>query len=155
MDEGPESVGLAALTRLPRFARQLRVGAGDYVGVLATQRYGGRTMDGNAITARECLMGTIVNQIRRRGYYLADLDPNPAQRLIDLRWAAQMAGRLIGCRTQTYASALGKRLPMKVTVVVAPVKPGREGFVFEGPVRSIVEDLLQLRVTDHSRRKSA
>lgn len=112
-------------------------------------------MDANAITARECLMGTIADQIRERGYYCADLAPNPPQALVDLRWAAQMAGRLIGCRTQTYASAVGKRLPMTITVVVAPVKPSREGSRLDARVRSIIEDLLQLRVSDHTARKSA
>jgi hypothetical protein len=112
-------------------------------------------MDVDAITARECLMGTIANQIRGRGYYFADLDPTPTQALIDLRWAAQMAGRLIGCRTETYASAVGRRVPMKITVVVAPVKPSGEGSGSDARVRSIVEDLLQLRVADHAARQSA
>lgn len=112
-------------------------------------------METDAITARECLMGMIVNQIRGRGYYVADVEPNPPQALVDLRWAAQMAGRLIGCRTETYASAVGRGLPMKITVVVAPVKPSREGSALDGRVRSIIEGLLQLRVPDHAARKSA
>jgi hypothetical protein len=112
-------------------------------------------MDADAITARECLVGTIADQIRERGYYAADLEPNPPQAVVDLRWAAQMAGRLIGCRTETYASAAGKRLPRRITVVVAPVKSSREGYGVDARVRSVIEDLLQLRVPDRAVRKSA
>lgn len=112
-------------------------------------------MDADAITAREHLMGMIADQIRDRGYYFADLAPNPPQALVDLRWAAQMAGRLIGCRTRTYASAVGQRVPMKIAVVVAPVDPSREGSRFDARVRGIIEDLLQLGVPDHAPRKSA
>lgn len=112
-------------------------------------------MDADAITARECLMGMIADQIRERGYYFAELAPNPPQILVDLRWAAQMAGRLIGCHTRTYASAVDKRVPMKITVVVAPVEPSREGSRFDARVRSTIEVLLQLGVPDHAARKSA
>jgi len=109
----------------------------------------------DAITARECLMGRIAEQIRAHGYFFADLDPNAPQALVDLRWAAQMAGRQIGCRTETYASAVGKCVPMKITVVVSPLGPSRDGPGSDARVRSIVEDLLQLRVPDPTALKSA
>ena len=115
----------------------------------------GAEMDVDAITARECLMGTITGQIRARGYFVAELDPNPPQALIDVRWAGQMAGRLIGCRTETYASGVGARVPRKITVVVAPVRPSRDGWGFDARVRSVVQDLLQLRTIDHPTRRSA
>jgi hypothetical protein len=117
----------------------------------------GVTVDADVITARESLMGKIVSQISDRGYYLADFDPGRPQALVDLRWAAQMAGRLIGCRTETHASAVGKRLSRKVTVVVVvvPANSNRDGWGFDARVRSIVEDLLRSKETDQAVEKSA
>lgn len=114
-------------------------------------------MDADAITARESLMGKIVSQISDRGYYFADVDPGRPQALVDLRWAAQMAGRLIGCRTETHASAVGKRVPRKVTVVVvvAPANANRDGWGFDARVKSIVEDLLRSKETGRAVEKSA
>jgi hypothetical protein len=109
----------------------------------------------DAITARECVMGRIAKQIRAHGYFFADLDPNAPQALVDLRWAAQMAGRQIGCRVETYASAAGRCVPMKITVVVAPLGPSPDGPGLDAPVRSILEDVLQLKVSDRTTLRSA
>src|SRR3954454_6370984 len=65
---------------------------------------------GNVIAARDCLVGRIVAELRSRGYYLAHIDSQAGQVLIDLRWAAQVAGRTVGRRTRTYASTVGKQL---------------------------------------------
>jgi hypothetical protein len=112
-------------------------------------------MERNAITARDSLMGRIVNQIRQRGYYIADVDPSPEQAFIDLRWAARMAGRVLGYRTETHTSALGGRLPMKITIVVTPPLSYREQATGPNQVRSIIEDLRRRRVREDSPPRSA
>jgi hypothetical protein len=70
--------------------------------------------------ARDVLIGTIVDEVRRCGYFLVYVDPHPFQRVIDLRWAAQNAGRALGRRLRTYTSAVGAQQKGLVSVVVAP-----------------------------------
>ena len=91
-----------------------------------------RTGD-DLIEGRECLVARIVEELGRQGYYLTHVGSHAGQALIDLRWAAQLAGRELGRRTRTYASTAGQRLPGMVTVIVAPVQirpsrsiPGRD-----------------------------
>jgi hypothetical protein len=76
--------------------------------------------DGEVADAREILIGTIVDEVRRYGYFLVYVDPHPFQRVIDLRWAAQNAGRALGRRLRTYTSAVGAQQKGLVSVVVAP-----------------------------------
>jgi hypothetical protein len=77
---------------------------------------------GDPLSAREALSARIVEQIRHHGYFVAHLDPQPHQDLIDVRWAAQAASRELGRRMRTYASAIGAQRPQKVTVVVTPIE---------------------------------
>jgi hypothetical protein len=72
------------------------------------------------LRAREALIDQIASQIADHGYFLTHLDPQSPQLLVDLRWAAQAAGRTLGRRTRTLASAVGAREPGKVSVLVAP-----------------------------------
>jgi hypothetical protein len=106
----------------------------------------GRGEPGDAIRTRECLIGQIVAQIRRQGFFLAHLDPMPFQYLIDLRWAAQAAGRTMERQVRTFASAVGARLPGKITVVIAPtdfVCPDEAAR--KAAVLLLVEDILAVR----------
>ena len=99
-------------------------------------------------------MHRISEAVSSQGFYLAHVDSPPGQVLTDLRWAAQLAGRALDRRTRTYASAVGRRVPGKITVIVAPVEirtaaevPGRDA------ARTVIEDLLDVRgaVSAHTR----
>ena len=74
------------------------------------------------IAARQALADSIVGELRGRGYFLAHLD-SEGQALIDLEWAALLAGRALGRKTATYVSEVGQRVAGKVTVVVGPRQP--------------------------------
>ena len=104
----------------------------------------GRAPDADMLRAREALTALIVAQINQNGYFIAHVDPQPHQQLIDLRWAAQVAGRVLGRRTRTHTSAIGARHPGKVTVLVAPDEvrtvTDERGHRF---VRSLLEELLE------------
>ena len=95
--------------------------------------------------ARECLIERMVEQLRGRGYFLAHIDAHAGQLLADVRWAAQLAGQVVGRPTRTYASRVGNRLPGVISVVVAPVEtwaaaPGTDGHV----ARAMVERQLRI-----------
>jgi hypothetical protein len=83
-----------------------------------------RERPGDVLTAREQLVEAISSQIGRQGYYLSNIDPAPHQALVDVRWAAQVAGRQLGKPMRTYTSAVGKRSPGKITVIIAPLEAG-------------------------------
>lgn len=97
----------------------------------------------NALHAREALTASIVAQINTHGYFLAHVDPEPHQQLIDLRWAAQVAGRVLGRKTHTWTSAIGDQRAGKVTVLVAPdgVRTVTDA-VGNTTVRTLLDDLL-------------
>lgn len=114
----------------------------------------GTAAGADLITTRERLVGRITEAVAKQGYYLAHIDSPASQVLTDLRWAAQLAGRAIGRHTRTYASAVGRRIPGKITVIVAPVEiwsaaelPGRDA------ARCVIEDLLRVHsaVSAHNR----
>lgn len=73
---------------------------------------------GDALASRDRLVVQIVDQVARQGYFMADVPAQPAQGVIDLRWAAQAAGRALGRRMQTCARESGTQ---HVTVITAPV----------------------------------
>jgi hypothetical protein len=50
------------------------------------------------------------------GLYVAELDPCPTQRFVDLQWAAHQAGRVLGGRAKIETS--GPRGPEDRTVIV-------------------------------------
>jgi hypothetical protein len=106
----------------------------------------GRTGDSqDAPGAREALVEKIVAQIRRQGYFLAHLDPHPYQDIIDLRWAAQMAGRALDRRTRCYASSVGAKRPEKLTVIVAPTEVRSVAEIRRRDcARAVIEDLLKV-----------
>ncbi len=80
------------------------------------------------IAARAQLAERIGRQVRRRGYFLADLDQDQAraQALADLRWAAQVAGRALDRAMRTYVEGVGYHVPgaATFTAVVAPAPEG-------------------------------
>jgi len=88
----------------------------------ASEATGFSGSDDEAQSAREGLVLAIAEQIESRGYFRAHLAPLPAQAMIDLRWAAQMAGRTVGRPVRTYASSLGANRPDMVTLVVVPTE---------------------------------
>jgi hypothetical protein len=109
------------------------------------------------IGARDCLVDRIVADLRGRGYFLAQLDSRAGQAIIDIRWAAQLAGRLVGRRTRTYASAVGKRLPGMVTVIVAPVEAWSGGYPAGGGsgAPAVIRELLEVHSTVGAKRRPA
>jgi hypothetical protein len=74
----------------------------------------------SSINTRDQIADEMACQIRRQGYYVTYVLPQRHQALTDLRWAAQLAGRLLSRRTTTYASAVGLQHPGMITLVVAP-----------------------------------
>jgi hypothetical protein len=115
----------------------------------------GTTGVGDPIAERECLAGRIVEQVRRQGFYLADLDAQERQALIDLRWAALLAGRALGRRTTTHASAVGRRIPGKISVVVAPVGSGARVPVARDQARAIAVRLWGAEPHPYAHRRPA
>jgi hypothetical protein len=98
----------------------------------------------DALASRERIAGQITAQIRRQGYYLSQMDPQPHQALVDLRWAAQMASRQLGRPTRTHMTAVGKQTPDKVTVIIAPRDvPTVTEVEFGDRTRTTVEQLLE------------
>jgi len=100
----------------------------------------------DAITARECLADTIIDRLRSEGFFMIDLAPG--QDLIDLRWAALVAGRHVGCHLEAFVSDVGRSVPGKVTVLVAPSAWRARPFGLDTAVGSIVQDLLRPSVAD-------
>jgi hypothetical protein len=104
------------------------------------------------ISARERLAETMVAQIRRRGYYRTYAPPQPSQAIIDLRWAAQIAGRDLSRRTRTYASSVGQQRPGMITIVVAPIETKTlEEIHLRDTARALIEELLDVRSVPRTR----
>jgi len=100
----------------------------------------------DAITEREGLADRIADQLRRQGYYLAHLSSHEGQALIDLQWAALVAGRTLGHKTRTYASKVGKRIPGMITVIVAPIRTERHTVPLRlDRSRAAIEEMLSLQ----------
>jgi|tagenome__1003787_1003787.scaffolds.fasta_scaffold20990094_1 hypothetical protein len=55
----------------------------------------------DALSSRDCLVASFAKQVQREGYYLTWIKPLSPQQLIDLQWAAQMAGRRLGSKTHS------------------------------------------------------
>lgn len=68
---------------------------------------------------RDDLVSEIADQLREHGEYVAEVDPRPNQRMVDLRWASLKAGRRLGRRTRMHVSrqASPKDPFVRVTVV--------------------------------------
>lgn len=75
----------------------------------------------DALTSRDRLVVQIVDQVARQGYFMAHVPAQPAQGVIDLRWAAQSAGRALGRRMQTCTRELESQHVGLVTVIAMPV----------------------------------
>lgn len=113
-----------------------------------------RTED--AIADRETLAGRIADQLRRQGYYLAQLSAHEGQALIDLQWAALLAGRRLGHKTRTYASKVGKRAPGMITVIVAPTRSERHTIPLRlDHSRAVIEEMLGLHTALEAVRRPA
>ena len=81
----------------------------------------------------EELVDEIADHLREHGEYVANVDPRPNQRMVDLRWASLKAGRRLGIRTRIHVSkpASLDNPTVRVTVVRADrlshaVKSARE-----------------------------
>jgi hypothetical protein len=64
------------------------------------------------------LVPVIVSQLELAGEYRVTLDPTEAQRLVDIRWAALSAGRLLGRRVGVVTSRAVETRGAPVTVLV-------------------------------------
>jgi len=65
----------------------------------------------------------IASELWLYGEYVAELDPLPAQRLVDIRWAALEAGRLLGARAKVRVTETRRKPDPRVTVSVRYVDP--------------------------------
>ena len=61
------------------------------------------------------------------GLYVADIDPCPAQRFVDLQWAAHRAGRLLGGRAKIETSRARGPEDRTVTMTVRCVDTDGKG----------------------------
>lgn len=57
------------------------------------------------------------------GQYVAEMDPSPSQRFVDLQWAAYQAGRVLGGRTRVHVGSSRGPADPTVTVTVTYVDP--------------------------------
>ena len=69
----------------------------------------------------------IASRLWLDGFYVLELEPTPAQRLVDLQWAAHQAGRVLGVRAKIEID--DRRGPERptVTVTVRYVDPDGKG----------------------------
>jgi hypothetical protein len=84
------------------------------------------------VSATPDLATAIARSLRREGVHLVETDSLPAQRLVDVLWAAHRAGRIIGQKVSVELSSPESwvsRVTVKVTcqpqVVVGRVAQGR------------------------------
>lgn len=69
----------------------------------------------------------IASELWLYGEYVVELDPLPAQRLVDVHWAALEAGHLLGARAKIRVTATRRWPDPRVTVTVRYVDPnGRD-----------------------------
>lgn len=78
------------------------------------------------------------------GEYVFDMDPLPSQRLVNVRWAALQAGRLLGVRAEVDVTGPFSSTDPTVTVTVTFADPGGRGRArahegFEALLRSVRE----------------
>src|SRR3954452_21411340 len=64
------------------------------------------------------MVASIVEQIRRQGYYLTWVSPRAHQDVIDVLWAAQFAGRALDAKAKTSVSKVCAPRPGRVAVMV-------------------------------------
>ena len=57
------------------------------------------------------------------GQYVAEIDPSPSQRFVDLQWAAHQAGRVLGGRTSVHVGPARGPADPTVTVTVTYLDP--------------------------------
>lgn len=65
----------------------------------------------------------IASELWLYGEYVVELDPLPAQRLVDIRWAALEAGHLLGARAEIRVTQTRREPDPRVTVSVRFVDP--------------------------------
>ena len=65
----------------------------------------------------------IASELWLHGEYVVELDPLPAQRIVDIRWAALEAGHLLGARAKIRVTEVRRRPERRVTVSVRFVDP--------------------------------
>jgi hypothetical protein len=68
----------------------------------------------------------IASELWLRGEYVVELDPLPAQRLVDVQWAALQAGHLLGAEASICVTK-HRLLDPRVTVTVRYVDPTGRG----------------------------
>lgn len=60
----------------------------------------------------------IAEALAEHGQYVVDVDPRPAQRLVDLNWAAHQAGRKMGLAVRVLVERPFRRSPdLRVKVI--------------------------------------
>jgi hypothetical protein len=69
------------------------------------------------------LVVDIASELWLYGEYVVELDPLPAQRLVDVHWAALQAGHLLGARPRIRVTQTLRKPDPRVTVRVRYVDP--------------------------------
>jgi hypothetical protein len=75
-----------------------------------------------ALEAQEDLAAGIARELELEGTCVRLVSSIPAQQVVDVRWAAKRAGRMIGKHVQTSVTKLSER-PYADVAVVATVDP--------------------------------
>ena len=71
------------------------------------------------------LAGAIVHALETEGEFVVELDPMPIQRMVDLRWAAHQAGRILGVKVRV---EVGPRTLSNPVVRVRISRPARAAY---------------------------
>ena len=99
-----------------------------------------RTVGADLEAVRKELTAEIADALHKEGYFLRHLAPLPEQAMVDVRWAAQAAGRAVGRRVHSHTSAVSQYVPGKITLLITPERHSEDGL--SGYALDLVERLL-------------
>jgi hypothetical protein len=69
-----------------------------------------------SVQTREALVGEIVDTLKSREAYVAQLDARPLQGVVDMRWAMKTAGRRLGQPVHIDQRHVGDRVMLVATI---------------------------------------
>ena len=94
----------------------------------------------------------IASELWLYGEYVVELDPLPAQRLVDIRWAALQAGHLLGARAKIHITETRSVPDRRVTVRIRFVDPnGRSLRRAQEGLDALLRSVLEARSRASSR----
>jgi hypothetical protein len=97
----------------------------------------------------------IASELWLYGEYVVELDPMPAQRFVDVRWAALEAGHLLGARAEIRVTEVRRKPDSLVRVSVRYIDPsGRSLKRAQDGLDSLLRSVQQAQPHDGSRAAS-